>query len=379
MKRVFLGFIIGLLIIGIFGGGYYIYQENKTKKAEETKIQVEKEAQEQHDKAVEDALDTDKFYEGITVAGIDVSGLSMDEARAKVNEKVQGLSDLKVLVNIDDSSATKTLGELGLATNVEEALSSAYSYGREGEKDDRFLKISALKNNPKDFPINITTNDESVSQFVNTIADNMTVVSVTPSVSFVNGKFSIGESKEGREVDREDLLAKVKDAVNKAVNEKQDVSINTETKVIKPNVNEDSLKRVNGIIGQFTSNLGRGTKGRNQNIVLSAKKISNIVVMPGESISFNQMMGPITAANGYHQASTIQNGVYSDALGGGLCQTSTTLYNALVKSDVKILERHPHSIPAPYVPIGEDGAVWVGSKDLKFVTISIFQSQLQAM
>lgn len=366
MRRVFLGFLIGLLIVGLFGGVYYIYRENKTKKAEQSKIILEEEAKNEHEKAVADALDTDKIYDGITVGGLDVSGLSIDEAKAKVNEKVNALSDVKVVVNIDESSATKTLGELGLSSNADEAVNSAYSYGRDGDKDDRFLKVSALKNSPQDFPINISVNEENVNQFVNTIADNMTIISVNPSVSFVNGKFNIGESKEGREVDREELLAKVKEAVNSAINGGKDVSIETATKVIKPNVNQDSLKRVNGIIGQFTSNLGRGTKGRNQNIILSAKKISNIVVMPGESISFNQMMGPITEANGYHQASTIQNGVYEDALGGGLCQTSTTLYNALVKSDVKITERHPHSIPAPYVPIGEDGAVWVGAKDLKF-------------
>lgn len=366
MRRVFLGFIIGLLIIGLLGGGYYIYQDNKTKKAEENRIRAEEDARVAHENEIREALDKDSIYQGISVGGVDVSGLSKDEAREKVSQKIQGLSDKKIVVNIDDSSATKSLSELGLISNIDEAINEAYSYGRDGDKEDRFLKVSALKNSPKDFPINISINDESVSQFVNTIADNMTIISVNPTVSFVDGKFNIGESKEGRTVNREELLSKVKDAVNKAINEKTDVAVESKTEVIKPNVNQDSLKRVNGVIGQFTSNLGRGTKGRNQNIVLSAKKISNIVVMPGESISFNSMMGPITEANGYKQASTIQNGVYSDALGGGLCQTSTTLYNALVRSDVKITERHPHSIPAPYVPMGEDGAVWVGAKDLKF-------------
>lgn len=366
MRRVFLGFIIGLLIIALLGGGYYIYQENKTKKEEETRLKLDEEARIKHENEVKNALDGDKIYQGITVGGVDVSGLSKDEASAKVKENYKSLFDKLIVVNIDDSSATKTLGELGLNFNIEEVVNEAFLYGREGDDEDRFLKVSALKNSPKDFPINISPSEENISQFVNTIADNMTIISVNPTVSFVNGKLSVGESKEGREVDREDLYSKVKEAVLNAINKKQDVSIETKTNVIKPNINQDSLKRVNGIIGQFTSNLGRGTKGRNDNIVLSAKKISNIVVMPGESISFNQMMGPITEENGYKQASTIQNGVYSDGLGGGLCQTSTTLYNALVRSDIKIIERHPHSIPAPYVPIGEDGAVWVGAKDLKF-------------
>lgn len=366
MKRFIKGFIIGIIIILLVGGGFYVYKDYTDKQKIKQEEEAQRLKQEEHENLVRETLSKEVIYDGISIGGVDVSGLSKSDAESKLRDKFSGLGERKIVVYIDDSSATKTLAELGLNPNFDAAINKAYQIGRDGTEEERFNQINSLKENKENIDLSLNVDEEKVKDFVNTISANMNVVSTNSDVTFVDGKLQVGESKSGKEVDKEELLTLLNTNIKKAINENNDVSFETKTKTIEPSVNKDAIARVNGVIGTFTSNLGRGTAGRNANIVLSAKRISNIVVMPSETVSFNQKMGPITEANGYKQASTIQGGVYTDALGGGLCQTSTTLYNALVRSDVTITERHPHSIPAPYVPYGEDGAVWVGAKDLKF-------------
>lgn len=306
MNRFLKGFIIGIIIILLAGGGFYVYKDY----TEKQKIKQEEEAkrleQEEHENLVRETLAKEVIYDGISIVGVDVSGLSKSEATTKLNDKFSTLGERKVVVHIDDSSATKTLAELGLNPSFEDAINRAYQIGREGTEEERFNKINDLKENKENIELNLSVDEEKVKGFVNTISENMNVVSTNSDVTFVDGKLQVGESKSGKEVDKEELLSLLNTNIKKAIDENSDVSFETNTKTIEPSVNKDSIARVNGVIGTFTSNLGRGTVGRNANIVLSAKRISNIVVMPGESVSFNEKMGPITAANGYKPASTIQ-------------------------------------------------------------------------
>ncbi|MCI6609541.1 MAG: VanW family protein [Ezakiella sp.] len=359
-------FIISLVVILLAGGGYYFYKITEEKKSEQARTeQAEKERME-HDKLVYDTINDNNFYEGILIQGHDVSGLSKEEAIAELQEIVSEIAGKKITANIENNSRTATLEELGVSVNLDKTIEEAYAYARVGSSEDRFNLVNDLKENNKDFPFVIDYDGEKIQEFVNIIEENTNQISTSATVSFVNGKLTVKEGEKGKKLDKEGLKDRIKTSIEDAIAKNTDVSLDAKMEELSEEENEGKYARINGVIGKFTTNLGKGTAGRNANIILSTERISNIVVMPGETISFNQRMGEITIENGYKNASTIQNGKYEDALGGGLCQTSTTLYNALVRSDIKIVERHPHSIPAPYVPYGEDGAVWAGSKDLKF-------------
>lgn len=126
------------------------------------------------------------------------------------------------------------------------------------------------------------------------------------------------------------------------------------------------LEKINGLIGSFTTDISTSSNERKTNIRVSSDTVSKKLLLPGESFNFNNAIGDVSTAKGYKNAHVLKGGEYEDGLGGGMCQTSTTLYNALIRAGVKIIERHPHSRAAAYVPKGQDCAVWRGTKNLRF-------------
>lgn len=119
-------------------------------------------------------------------------------------------------------------------------------------------------------------------------------------------------------------------------------------------------------IGRYVTSFNPHNKKRSNNIQLATKAINNYVVFPGERFSFNKVVGKRTAAKGYLRAPVIVKGEYSEDIGGGICQVSSTLYNAVDQAGIKIVERFSHSRRVPYIPPGRDATVsWYGP-DFKF-------------
>lgn len=118
--------------------------------------------------------------------------------------------------------------------------------------------------------------------------------------------------------------------------------------------------------GSCTTSLSSSSSNRISNVSVAASRINNLVLMPGEEISISTAILPRTTANGYKEAGVYLNGETVPGLGGGICQLSSTTYNAAITSGLTILERHPHSMPVSYLRIGLDAAISAGSKDLRF-------------
>lgn len=336
--------LITLIVLAMLGGAvFYIATTEK-----------EKAAQEQ-------MLADGNIYSGIKVQDIDLSGKSKEEAREILESYVNGILNKEFNIIIDNEKHVTSLQQLGLKFDYESALNDAYNFGRIGSKDARLSTINQIKQNPINFNINTSIYKKVLSDYIGKLNSSIIAEPVEPHIEYTNDSFKIIEGKNGVEIDSDKLVSDIVNAIKNG-----DDTVTAEARVKAPKNSSEMLKRINGVIGEFSTLLGSGTKGRNDNIKLSCKLISDRIVMPGQTISFNEEMGEINAQNGYKMASTIVGGKYVDSLGGGLCQTSTTLYNALVRADVEILERHPHSIAAPYVAVGADAAVWKGAKDLRF-------------
>ena len=122
----------------------------------------------------------------------------------------------------------------------------------------------------------------------------------------------------------------------------------------------------NEVLGEYTTKFSAEPKARNENISHAAKTIDNTVIGPGETFSYNATVGPTTKNNGYKRARIFVRGKKAFGYGGGVCQVSSTLYNAAAAADMEIIERHSHSLPVEYVPKGKDAATSYGGIDLKF-------------
>jgi len=124
------------------------------------------------------------------------------------------------------------------------------------------------------------------------------------------------------------------------------------------------------VLGEYTTKFGSKAKARNENISHAANSIKGTVIEPGEVFSYNKTIGPTTKENGYKMARIFVRGKKALGYGGGVCQVSSTLYNAAESAGMEIVERHSHSLPVEYVPKGKDAATSYGSVDLKFKNTS---------
>jgi vancomycin resistance protein YoaR len=123
----------------------------------------------------------------------------------------------------------------------------------------------------------------------------------------------------------------------------------------------------NKVLGEYSTEFSSGAPARNTNIKKAAGSLDNTIVMPGETFSYNETLGPTTKENGYARAQIFIRGTKSYGYGGGVCQVSSTLYNAVLEAGLEVVERHSHSLPVSYVPKGKDAATSYGSVDFKFV------------
>jgi vancomycin resistance protein YoaR len=163
-------------------------------------------------------------------------------------------------------------------------------------------------------------------------------------------------------LDEEILLDQLK---NVSVFDKEIELPITET---EPNVTmETALGLEEVVLGSYTTRFDPSVKGRTINIALSAKEIDQIVLGPGDRFYFNLIVGDSTPDKGYQLATVIENKQFVSGYGGGICQTSSTLYNAVEKAGLEIIELHHHSKEVGYVPKGKDATIAYGFKDFKFV------------
>ncbi|MEH7385608.1 VanW family protein [Bacillus sp. JJ1521] len=134
-----------------------------------------------------------------------------------------------------------------------------------------------------------------------------------------------------------------------------------------PNVTQDQVQGINDVVlGSFTTYFNPSATGRNFNIGKSASEVNDVVLGPGDRFSFNNVVGNASKENGYALSTVIVNKEFVPGYGGGICQTSTTLYNAVEKAGLEIIQLHHHSKPVGYVPLGHDATVAYPYLDFKF-------------
>lgn len=306
-------------------------------------------------------LDRDTIYNGIKIAGIDVGGLSKEAAQNKITTEFtdaklkQGMK-LKFKENEYDLS----MEQLGLKFDLDSILQKAYEYGREGDLKDRYKLVKRLETEPVDMALNSDYDTAKVRAFAEELKSKIDRPMENGEYKFTGNGFEVSGSQVGYTLDVDKTVTMIMDNIGKFN------TIDLPVTESSPEERNEQLKRVNGLIGTFTTSFSGSTANRKENIRISTAALSNRILMPGESLSFNSATGPRSAANGYKDAGVIIGDELQSGTGGGVCQTSTTLYNALLRADVTILQRSPHSIPVGYVPRGTDGAVAYGSLDLVF-------------
>lgn len=306
-------------------------------------------------------LNKETIYEGIKIDKFNVSDMSREEALSLLKGNLEDkLSGKQMKLTYKDFAYDVGIKELGYHYSYEKALDEAYNIGREGNVINRIKTIMDTRKYGKTIELESAYNIKLINDLAVEISDEINLESKEAQFSFNGGKMSVTEDVVGRSVDTELLKKLIEENITVLKN------IQIPVKEIQPTITKVQLSRINGVIGQFSTSFKTSSADRKENIRVAAKALDGKLVLPGETFSFNEATGPRTVAKGYKEANIIVKGEFIPGVGGGVCQMSTTLYNALIRADLSIVQRSPHSIPSSYVPYGHDAAVSYGHLDLKF-------------
>ena len=205
-----------------------------------------------------------------------------------------------------------------------------------------------------------------LKKFVKKKCKKMCTSAQNAQVSMENGEFVYTDSQEGVTLDVAATVENIQKAVSEAKDDTSAIRVVATVEVEKPKISKETAERCKDKIGSFSTTFNAGNVNRSKNVANAARLISGSVLYPGETFSVHDAISPLTEENGYYAAASYNQGKVEDTLGGGVCQVSTTLYNAVLRAELEVVERSPHSMVVSYVKPSMDAAIAGDYKDFKF-------------
>lgn len=334
------------------------------------------------------ALFSNTFTSGVKIDGADVSGKDVDETRSRLKEQYQSkIGDISIKITYGDKLWTLTGVDLGAAENVDEVVSRAAALARTGAKEQRLAEAQKVQAEGREFSVALSLDPDKLKIKLSEIANQVSVTGRDASLSFnpaamdfkdpeeptkdelnkIATMFTVNDEVAGQTVDVDMMTKRIMDDLKGDYKAEQQLIV---TQFV-PNVTADKLKQSFHYLATFRTHISTAsTQERMDNISLALSKFNGLILYPQQQLSFNDTTGPRTEANGYEMAHVINKNAYVDDWGGGVCQASTTLYNAVLLAGCEIPDRYHHSIPSDYVDLGFDAMVNYPNGDLKFKNVS---------
>lgn len=306
------------------------------------------------------------YFDNTKVNGIDISGLTKDEASALVSSSLTNeMANAKIVLESNGKSWELNGSDFEYVGDIDNSLQEVLSYGREGNMFEKKKIERKIKNEGLQVNISYENLFGGMQEKVESICEEIEKESVSSQIKFEPNNvnmFSVSSDTKGFMVDREQL----NNEIDKAIATKNYENIEIPLIEIVPDVDSESLLKQIGKRSEFTTSYAKSSAKRKNNIKKALEAFNGMTVLPNEEVSFNKTTGPRTKENGYENANIIIDGSYVPGAGGGVCQASTTLYNALLLGDIEVITAHHHSLPASYVPLSFDAMVSEGYADLVF-------------
>lgn len=371
-------------------------------------------------------INNNKIMNGISINGIKVEKLTNEEAEKKITEELQKNIDKDIVFKSDNFQYSVKLSQIEVEYNTQKAVQEAYEVGREGNIFVNNFKILKAMIFGADINIDFTYNEDLLNEVVSDMSVKVPNAVVDTDYYIEENKLIITKGTPGNSVDKDKIKSEIINRITN--NEKNEVMI--EIIYVEPNkIDIDKIynevhtepqnayytkepfkifPHVNGIdfdieaakellkedkeeyeidltitepeitidkigteafpdlLSTFSTRYDASQVGRSKNLRLAAEKIDGTVVMPGEVFSYNKTVGERTISAGYTEAAGYAGGKVVPTLGGGICQISSTLYDAVVYANLEIVERKNHMFLTSYVGAGKDATVVYGSIDFKF-------------
>ena len=375
-------------------------------------------------------ITSDKIIQGVSVLNVDVSKLTKDEARKKLNDELGIRLTTDLVFKHNDHTYTLLPSEIKADFNIDDLVNEAYSVGRTGTLfENNYSILSHFRSNENILP-KLNLDNDLMYTLVPQIEEQFDDGVVQPTYSIEGTNLIIYAGKNGYKVNFSEFKKEIsKKLLSEEYNNNPiiipvdlhecesididkiysevyvdaiDATYTTNPYNITPSRNgwdfaisiDDAKKIITGnqetytiplkilypayttadigmdafpdMISSYSTNYGSSNYNRSTNIALATSKINGVVLMPGEEFSYNGTVGQRTRANGFLEAGAYSDGQVITAVGGGICQVSSTLYNAVLRANLEVTDRTNHMFPVSYCPIGTDATVSWGAPDFKF-------------
>ncbi|MCI7131915.1 MAG: VanW family protein [Lachnospiraceae bacterium] len=303
--------------------------------------------------------------DNIYIGDIAVGGMTEVQANEAVDAYVESLGDTQFTLTVDGKSVTATAADFGVTWSNPVIIKDAANVGKTGNLIERYKSKKDLEHENLVFDIAYTADREKVKSFLEEHTQDMNQDAVNYGLVRENGGFRITDGQNGVAVDvdrsADEIVSYIEDTWTQT-----NTTLELAASVVEPEGTKEQLERVKDVLGTYTTDFGTSSAGRAQNVRNGASKINGRVLYPGEQFSVYEAVNPFTAENGYELAGSYENGTTVQTYGGGICQVSTTLYNAVIRAELAIDERFCHSMIVSYVQPSMDAAIAGTYKDLKF-------------
>ena len=372
---------------------------------------------------------SNKLVKGIYIENVDMSDITEEEAKNILTELAEKTKKNEILFKYKEIETPITYEALEVNFDIDSAIKDAYSLGRKGNIFQNNFDILKTWINGKSIKLNFSFDENVIKQVCENINNTSADSIVEPSYYVENDKLIITSGKKGIKVKEDELMQTVKDSIklnsdssilidvqvseeepsaidlekirSEIYKEVKDAYYTTNPFTIYPEVNgvdfdienaktiisepkeqyeipliitkaEKTVQEIGteafpDLLATFSTKYNAGDTNRTTNLKLSAGKINGTVLLPGDEFSYNKIVGERTIQAGYKMAATFSGGKVVDGLGGGICQISSTLYDAVVMANLDVTVRRNHQFVTSYLPGGKDATVVWGSQDFKFV------------
>ena len=384
-------------------------------------------------------IGNNKIIKGIQIAQVDVSNMTQDEAKKILEEIYLAKDQNEIYFTYEKFESTTTYETLEVQYQLENAIKQAYEIGRNGNllKDNFDILKSLLKGTKIELEVTIDT--DMINQVIQNINNSIEGAVIQPSYYIENGKLIVTAGKKGLKVEEKQLIEEIykivkeeketqkitipliesePDEINiekiydEIYKEAKDAYFTREPFMIYPEVDGIKFDKENAktilaeqkeeyeipliitkpakttkdlgteafpdLLATFSTKYKVSQKDRTTNLRLAAGKINGTILLPNETFSYNKVVGERTVAAGYKEAATFAGGKVVDGLGGGICQISSTLYDAVIMANLNVTVRRNHQFVTSYVGAGKDATVVWGAQDFKFVNTRKYPVRITA-
>ncbi len=388
------------------------------------------------------AASYNKILPNVYVEGFDVGRMDKLDAAKELNEAFAlGTSDKNVVFECDGNEKTVAFDELKIVIDETKTAEKAFEVGRSGGLMNKTAKLLLAVFKKTEIPLEVSVDEAKLEELISELAAGKEVEPEPAGYSIDGKQLTLKKGHGGRMVDRkkamaeiqkavatanfdkisfkveeikaeavdinklyEELIAPAKDAEYKyedgevkIVDEKvkvivdkqkikqafesdtEGMTLTVETEA--PKVTAAQLKEMlfRDRLGTFSSNFATSTAARASNVILTAQRINGYILMPGDVFSYDKTIGRRTVANGFREAGVYVGNKVESGIGGGICQTSSTLYSAALYANLEIVSRTSHSLPVSYVPAGMDATIAEGYIDLKIRNNTEYPVKIEAI